>query len=41
MAYLAQHDAARATAELKAAAGLNPDPELAAEIGKALKAAGD
>ena len=41
MAYLAQHDAARATAELKTAAGLNPDPELAAEIGKALKAAGD
>jgi tetratricopeptide (TPR) repeat protein len=38
MAYLALHENGKAAAELQAAAALKPDPELAAEIAKALTA---
>ena len=40
MSYLARHENAKAAAELKAAAALKPDQELAAEIDKAIKDAG-
>ena len=40
MSYLAQHQLDKAAAELKAAAALKPDPDLAAEIDKGLMAAG-
>jgi len=40
MSYLARHESAKAAAELKAAAALKPDQELAAEIDKAIKDAG-
>ena len=40
MSYLARHENAKAAAELKTAATLKPDPELAAEIDKAITAAG-
>jgi tetratricopeptide (TPR) repeat protein len=40
MAYLARRENEKAAVELKAAAALKPDPELAAEIGKALTASG-
>ena len=41
MAYLAKRNVSKAAAELKAAAALNPDRDLAAEISTAIKTLGD